>query len=264
MPAVAGLAAAFQHIVFPGVRNPYCNGLWRDFLCHDLLWRVDEPLSGRSEQRSMEPAYPSWSWVSVHGRVAYWPEESWVHNLTITEVSYFKKGLAETPEYNDVKLCEYSRLEVWGRLTPAKLQYTRTTNGDISESIYNLVYYRMDPYSDLRGPSITDWSSGECMVPSVGRVLSFHADYCLSKGLGARQIADGQSLYCLGRFFGEKVTLSLVLREKTDDEGQPVYERVGIVEVPDEIRKEKLKVPAKLRRRDPYMMECEESTVIIV
>ena len=64
-------------------RGKYLSGQWEDSLAEDLLWRVDEPLQGRSQRRPKSYRVPTWSWASVNGEVSFWADKLRDYQLRI-------------------------------------------------------------------------------------------------------------------------------------------------------------------------------------
>ena len=56
-PAIVGFARQTETCK----RGKYLAGLWEDSLAEDLLWRVDEPLQGRSQRRPRSYQAPTFS-----------------------------------------------------------------------------------------------------------------------------------------------------------------------------------------------------------
>ena len=71
LPAIAGLARQTETCK----TGKYLAGLREDSLAEDLLWRVDEPLQGRSQRRPKSYRAPTWSWASVNGEVSFWADK---------------------------------------------------------------------------------------------------------------------------------------------------------------------------------------------
>ncbi|KAK4031671.1 HET domain protein [Parachaetomium inaequale] len=63
LPALAGIVEVFQD----HVDDAPLVGLWRRDILRGLLWRADEP----AERVSLPGVVPSWSWISVSGRVSW-------------------------------------------------------------------------------------------------------------------------------------------------------------------------------------------------
>lgn len=70
LPAIVGFARQTETCK----RGKYLAGLWEDLLAEDLLWRVDEPLQGRS-QRPRSYQAPTLSWALVNGKVSLWADK---------------------------------------------------------------------------------------------------------------------------------------------------------------------------------------------
>ncbi|KAH9203867.1 heterokaryon incompatibility protein-domain-containing protein, partial [Leptodontidium sp. 2 PMI_412] len=74
IPALSGLAALYSE----RAGRQYMLGLWKETLIRDLLWEHSPAVGeGKRSRRQPEPSIPdfyrapSWSWVSVDGRVEY-------------------------------------------------------------------------------------------------------------------------------------------------------------------------------------------------
>lgn len=66
LAAIAGFAKYCQKII----SCKYMYGLWEDYLCDELLWKVHVPVIDNSTHvRRVENRAPSWSWASVDGPV---------------------------------------------------------------------------------------------------------------------------------------------------------------------------------------------------
>jgi hypothetical protein len=63
LPALAGMVEVFQD----HVDDAPLLGLWRRDILNGLLWRADKPV----ERVSLPGVVPSWSWISVSGRVSW-------------------------------------------------------------------------------------------------------------------------------------------------------------------------------------------------
>lgn len=224
LPAIAGLSRYFINRAGLAESPQYLSGLWDRSLTHDLLWRVDEPLCGRSEKRNrLGP--PSWSWASVNGKASYWAEPFCAQDIKLLSTP-LPLSLQATATHGGPHVPSAGLLRVWGRLTPATLSYTRTASGETDPIHYELSYSGRHCYLSTNPFSLT--------MSEAGRNVPLIADYSLSSD-GTDHIEDQTVLYCLGNFVGESFTASLVLRSITQesDQGSLVhYERVGIVAIP--------------------------------
>lgn len=110
--------------------NRYLAGLWQDSLVNDLLWRVIEPLQGRGEDRPRDHQPPTWSWASVNGRVAHWPEhlsgEHFQVTTAATDVAPYTDCFGESTG---------GRISVIGHLRPATLRHNLTVAGCSTERV---------------------------------------------------------------------------------------------------------------------------------
>jgi len=61
----------------------YLAGLWEDSLAEDLLWRVDEPLQGRSQRRPRSYQASTLLWALVNGKVSFWADKLRDYQLKI-------------------------------------------------------------------------------------------------------------------------------------------------------------------------------------
>ena len=76
VPAISGIAQDFSNVFkSQGIAARYLAGLWDSFLIHDLLWYIDVPQYLRF-QRPQAYRAPSWSWMSVDGKVEFHSESS--------------------------------------------------------------------------------------------------------------------------------------------------------------------------------------------
>lgn len=220
LPAIAGLARYFMGRAGVAESPQYMSGLWNLSFVRDLLWRVDEPLCGRSEKRNgLGP--PSWSWASVNGKVSYWDEPFRCQDIETTSLplTTWASAAAGSPlsPSNDL-------LEVLGFLTPAILRYTRTISGEVDPLHYELSYSGRHSYLNANPFSLA--------LSEPDRRVPLFADYCLASE-GVDHIEDQAELYCLGNFVGESFTVSLVLRPRKQGYNRLVhYQRVGIVAIP--------------------------------
>ncbi|ROW02443.1 hypothetical protein VMCG_06100 [Cytospora schulzeri] len=223
VPAILGLARDFVDRAHLTGSSCGGYGLWERSFVHDLLWHVDEPLCGRSERRTFDPyqgiAPPSWSWTSVNGKVSYWDEHFRDRDfdiLRMPNLGHWEIGRLVAP------------LKVWGRLTPATLNYTYTASGEVDPMHYELCYSGRHSYMNVD-------KDVQFRTSDAGRRVPLFADYCLySVGMG--YIKNEGTLYCLGNFIGESFTASLVLQRLLES-GTVVYRRIGIVSIPHVGRK---------------------------
>ena len=115
LPAIAGLARQTETCK----TGKYLAGLWEDSLAEDLLWRVDEPLQGRSQRRPKSYRAPTWSWASVSGKVSFWVDKLRDCQLKILKTEY--KPVRGADCFGEVA---NGCIEVLGDLTVASLLYT--------------------------------------------------------------------------------------------------------------------------------------------
>ncbi|GAB1315599.1 hypothetical protein MFIFM68171_05809 [Madurella fahalii] len=124
LPALAGLAAKFSHIL--GVpESEYVAGLWQQDLFRSLIWTVEqenqtEPpsFSHLLKQLTHKPSIaPSWSWASwamAHSRLSlsdYWPGKVEVLGYTLQRLVSFRpecKIAASTAPHGDSHFGEIS------------------------------------------------------------------------------------------------------------------------------------------------------------
>lgn len=74
LPALASIA---RQIDMPGISKKYICGLWRDNMRYELLWwsefQANHPaFIDNTHTRSTNQHIPSWSWLSIEGRVSTW------------------------------------------------------------------------------------------------------------------------------------------------------------------------------------------------
>lgn len=243
IPAIHGLSQDFIRRAQPTASSLNIHGLWLRSLTHDLLWRVDEPLRGRSEQRTRRHA-PTWSWSSVNGKVSYWAEclEDGYFDLLDTPTRIVTAQLSAgsprqlSPGQPGPHLRrtgkEFTLLTVWSSLTPATLRYTYTASGDVDPVHYDLCYLGRHAYLNTKSYTV--------VCSSEERTLPLLADYqlCSPRGDRDHHIDEHATLYCLGNFVGESFTASLVLWRKKTASGLVFYQRVGIVAIPHIGRKD--------------------------
>lgn len=109
LPALAGLARAFQH----KFQTRYIAGLWETTLLEDLLWSYDTYNSEAKVALKDVQHAPSWSWLSVEGEVDY---QFWEYNSRgVTTRRAGHTFIAEFVEC-DLKLAgpdEFGQLESW-------------------------------------------------------------------------------------------------------------------------------------------------------
>lgn len=115
LPAIAGLAWQTKTCK----TGKYLAGLWEDSLAEGLLWRVNEPLQGRSQRRPKSYRAPTWSWASVSGKVSFWVDKLRDCQLKILKTEY--KPVRGADCFGEVA---NGCIEVLGDLTVASLLYT--------------------------------------------------------------------------------------------------------------------------------------------
>jgi hypothetical protein len=75
LPALSSVA---RRIDFPGMGGAYLAGIWRDSLPHGLFWWSEftnpklYPLGAKTHRRDKSHKIPTWSWLSIEGRVSTW------------------------------------------------------------------------------------------------------------------------------------------------------------------------------------------------
>lgn len=206
LPAISGVVKhtkQFQRGDF------YAAGLWLEDMPWDLAWIVQD---GTMLPRPEDFAGPSWSWISVYGRVSFaygQPRNpnarnagDLITNCSISNVRCVPVG------HDPTGALKSARLTIWGLADPCELRYD-----DISPASDNTApRYRL--FEDDREQELH---------------VVFNPDYALAEP-GRDCIAPNTPLYCLWIFEvgrPELVTVGLVLRKSRHV--AKAFERIGIV-----------------------------------
>jgi hypothetical protein len=122
LPAIAGIAAHFQQ----QTGFHYVAGLWRETLMVDLVW-----VSWGWEELDNPPSTvqaPSWSWVSIHGGVAF-DVEMISEGIPIKTHCTIEDVQCNISGQNPFGLVKDGRIEVTGPLLEIELEF----NGDFDD-----------------------------------------------------------------------------------------------------------------------------------
>lgn len=117
MSALSGLAKEFEQ----ALNDVYIAGLWSSTLPHSLLWHADGSPTGPSTRPSQYRA-PSWSWLAIDRRYAYYP------SLHSTDKSLIELGGVDISYVTDDQTgpISYAKLTMRGIIRRVELKITKT------------------------------------------------------------------------------------------------------------------------------------------
>jgi hypothetical protein len=251
LPALSGLCTRMQPF-----RGQYAAGLWMDSISFDLLWRVETiSLVSISDMGAGKYYGPSWSWVATRNQVRYWPDI--LNFFDPLQFAYPRRFEIEYIVYENLSASALrpSKTRPLGRNTD-KINLEILTTGqnplgsvahavltvEASSTIASLKYVRDSFWHDrtnnlnLSRYSLSlDLSRLESGInPQVE--LPFFADYPLAVE-GPRQIPENTLVNLL--LVHPRVALVLVpvpnAAGSEDDEEEPMWKRIGIVRVSNEL-----------------------------
>lgn len=130
LPALASIA---RQINMVGELGRYICGIWEDTLPQGLLWwsefkdttrfpRPDNRIP--THKREKKDCIPSWSWLSVEGRVSTWGR-GWKTLVKMTDISY---NLAGEDPYGE---CRESAITLIGQTAPVEIGTSRVPDGSL-------------------------------------------------------------------------------------------------------------------------------------
>lgn len=203
LPALAGIARQFG-TTHKEILGRYVAGLWAHTLLHDLLWHTAVP-SPRQPPKAR--AAPSWSWAASPSSKNWNVYPKATDDLQVVS---FRVDLAGPDEYGPVKLGATVTLR--GYLAPGSLKILPETSEGFS----------------TRTPSYVHWAAKN----EPTKTCPMWNDYLLSTERNEGYIQPGSTLYLLktGFIVFQEVKCQMCLVLLPIDEGNSVYERVGMVD----------------------------------
>lgn len=135
LPALASTA---RQIDMPGVLGRYLCGIWEDTIPRNLLWwsqYTDTKQFPRQHSheathvRSKDKSIPSWSWLSIEGRVSTWGKAL----LTLAKITAINYTLATDDPYG---ACEKGEIQLCAAVSPIKISISTQEDGSSLSEVH--------------------------------------------------------------------------------------------------------------------------------
>jgi hypothetical protein len=249
LPAIAGVARQFGELL----GTKYLAGLWQSALPGDLLWRVEDTLERQQER----PPYraPSWSWVSVDGKVDYYKLKSQDPGFSVAHAASIL--VADVDPFGEV---ESGSLQILATRIPIRIAPDEF-EGEAS-SCRRLKVHFLGEIATL----VMDCDIGVATVRPGN-----YACNSSTKASCPSSLSASQETFCIGDFIveqndrsgaltGRELAVPLVIK-KIDGEH---YERIGILERKLQSNSEKNRYSVKVQEASGLEESDEREWIMLV